>query len=47
MNEISSSERTSTVIIPIPIDLFEPFIRRGKADRAATESAPAEPDASL
>lgn len=47
MNEISSSERTSTVIIPIPIDLFEPFIRRGKVDRAATESAPAEPDASL
>ncbi len=29
MNEISSSERTSTVIIPIPIDLFAPFIRSG------------------
>jgi regulator of protease activity HflC (stomatin/prohibitin superfamily) len=43
MNEISSSERTSTVIIPIPIDLFEPFIRRGRSERADTESGPAAP----
>lgn len=52
MNEISSSERTSTVIIPIPIDLFEPFIRRNTPDRAAPAPAPSttptpEPDASL
>jgi len=39
MNEISSSERTSTVIIPIPIDLFEPFIR-GPQERAAAPPGP-------
>ena len=51
MNEISSSERTSTVIIPIPIDLFEPFIRRNTPDRAAAAppppTTPPGPDASL
>lgn len=31
MNEISS-ERTSTMIIPLPIDLFEPFIRKGRGE---------------
>ncbi len=45
MNEISSAERTSTVIIPIPIDLFEPFIRRSHADRPAPAPDAASPPA--
>jgi regulator of protease activity HflC (stomatin/prohibitin superfamily) len=40
MNEISS-ERTSTMIIPLPIDLFEPFIRRGRGgDRPMPPTGP-------
>lgn len=45
MNEISS-ERTSTMIIPLPIDLFEPFIKgrdRGNAPRPQVPPAPARP----
>ena len=36
MNEIAS-ERTTTMIIPLPIDLFEPFIRRSRGE-------PSQPD---
>jgi hypothetical protein len=32
MNEISSSDRTSTIIIPVPIDLFTPFIKAKQAE---------------
>ena len=39
MNEISASERTSTIIIPIPIDLFSPFIEGKRADNDRAESA--------
>ncbi len=45
MNEISS-EKTSTIIIPLPIDLFEPFIKgrdRGGAPRPQAPPAPARP----
>lgn len=45
MNEISS-EKTSTIIIPLPIDLFEPFIKgrdRGGAPRPQVPPAPARP----
>lgn len=53
MNEISS-ERTSTMIIPLPIDLFEPFIKKGRGDvprppapplpaRPADDAPPADP----
>ncbi len=42
MNEISS-ERTSTMIIPLPIDLFEPFIRKGERNRPAPVAPPAHP----
>lgn len=41
MNEISSSERTSTIIIPIPIDLFTPFIQGKRAEVDAADSPPA------
>jgi len=39
MNEISSSDRTSTIIIPIPIDLFTPFIQAKRADNERSEHA--------
>ena len=39
MNEISSSDRTSTIIIPIPIDLFTPFIQAKRADNERAEDA--------
>jgi len=42
MNEISS-ERTSTMIIPLPIDLFEPFIKRNRDRGPAPIAPPAQP----
>jgi len=39
MNEISS-ERTSTMIIPLPIDLFEPFIRKGRGEEPGPRPQP-------
>jgi regulator of protease activity HflC (stomatin/prohibitin superfamily) len=40
MAEIAS-ERTSTIIVPLPIDLFEPFIRK-HGRPASTQPAPTE-----
>lgn len=42
MNEISS-ERTSTMIIPLPIDLFEPFIRKNRGEQPAPPAATPPP----
>ena len=42
MNEISS-ERTSTMIIPLPIDLFEPFIRKGEPTGRPPAAPPPPP----
>jgi len=42
MNEISS-ERTSTMIIPLPIDLFEPFIKRNRDRGPVPIAPPAQP----
>lgn len=41
MNEISS-EKTSTIIVPLPIDLFEPFIKKG-GRAPAPMTPPAQP----
>ena len=40
MNEISSSERTTMVIIPLPIDLFTPFIKKNEKPAAAQPLRP-------
>ncbi len=42
MNEISS-ERTSTMIIPLPIDLFEPFIKNRGGGGGCPPAPPAPP----
>ena len=43
MNEISSSERTTMVIIPLPIDLFTPFIKKHEKPPAAQPLRPVPP----
>ncbi len=43
MNEISSSERTTMVIIPLPIDLFTPFIKQHEKPPAAQPLRPVPP----
>jgi regulator of protease activity HflC (stomatin/prohibitin superfamily) len=45
MNEITSSDRTSTVIIPVPIDLFAPFIKQHDKPPAAQPLRPVPPPA--
>jgi regulator of protease activity HflC (stomatin/prohibitin superfamily) len=45
MNEIAS-ERTNTMIIPFPIDLFEPFIQAARDRVRSPDGVPPRPNGS-
>jgi hypothetical protein len=33
-----SSERTSTIVLPLPVDLFKPFLEAGRRDGGGGDS---------